>query len=142
MLNKQIIYVTGLPRAGSTLLCQLLSHHLELASLEFLQDLDNQLQQNLFYIVFEHLMAEPDTILAEIFLWLGSSPISMDWQNLQVRPHESDSYYRYKYRHQTHSTLKPPKRHVIPSRIQNQLEQQFSWFYSTFYPGILQKGLT
>jgi len=26
-LNKKIIYVTGLPRAGSTLLCQLLGHH-------------------------------------------------------------------------------------------------------------------
>lgn len=113
-----------------------------LHSIESLQDLDNQLQQNLFYIVFEHLMAEPNTVLSEMFLWLGLSPISVDWQNLQVRPHESDSYYRYKYRHQTHSTLKPPKRHVIPSRIQNQLQQQFSWFYSTFYPGILQKSLT
>ncbi|MBW4548386.1 MAG: sulfotransferase, partial [Symplocastrum torsivum CPER-KK1] len=30
MLNKQIIYVTGLPRAGSTLLCQLLDHHPEI----------------------------------------------------------------------------------------------------------------
>ncbi|MEM6839223.1 MAG: sulfotransferase, partial [Cyanobacteria bacterium P01_C01_bin.120] len=27
MLQKRIIYVTGLPRAGSTLLCQLLGHH-------------------------------------------------------------------------------------------------------------------
>jgi sulfotransferase len=113
-----------------------------LHSIESLQDLDNQLQQNLFYIVFEHLMADPDTVLSEIFLWLGLPPVSIDWQNLQVNPHESDSYYRYKYRHQTYSSLKPPQRHAIPSRIQNQLQQQFSWFYSTFYPGMPQKDLT
>jgi sulfotransferase len=87
-------------------------------------------------------MADPDTVLSEIFLWLGLPPVSIDWQNLQVNPHESDSYYRYKYRHQTYSSLKPPQRHAIPSRIQNQLQQQFSWFYSTFYPGMPQKDLT
>jgi sulfotransferase len=32
-LNKRLIYVTGLPRAGSTLLCQLLSQHPQIYSL-------------------------------------------------------------------------------------------------------------
>ena len=32
-LNKQIIYVSGLPRAGSTLLCQLLGHHPDIYSI-------------------------------------------------------------------------------------------------------------
>ncbi len=31
-LNKRLIYVTGLPRAGSTLLCQLLGHHPDIYS--------------------------------------------------------------------------------------------------------------
>ena len=31
-LDKKIIYVTGLPRSGSTLLCQLLDHHDEVYS--------------------------------------------------------------------------------------------------------------
>ena len=31
-LKKQIIYVTGLPRSGSTLLCQLLGHHQQVYS--------------------------------------------------------------------------------------------------------------
>jgi hypothetical protein len=33
-LNKRIIYVTGLPRAGSTLLCQLLGQHSHIYSLD------------------------------------------------------------------------------------------------------------
>ncbi len=33
MLDKQIIYVTGLPRSGSTLMCQLLGHHPQIYSL-------------------------------------------------------------------------------------------------------------
>ena len=32
-LNKQIIYVSGLPRSGSTLLCQLLGHHPDIYSI-------------------------------------------------------------------------------------------------------------
>ena len=32
MLKKKILYVTGLPRAGSTLLCQILGHHPDIYS--------------------------------------------------------------------------------------------------------------
>jgi sulfotransferase len=108
-----------------------------LHSIEALQDIDSQLQQHLFYVVFEHLMSEPEAALQEIFQWLGLSSITIDWQNLNVNPHESDSYYRYKYRHKTHSRLNPPNPHLIPARIQQQLQQQFSWFYNIFYPGLI-----
>jgi len=200
MLEKNIIYVTGLPRSGSTLLCQLLSHHPEiycsghssplcstlmslrhnlsdsdflLAQLDvdfersyqqllkafqgfingwfaetqqswvvdknrgWLQHLEtvNHLDPNFkMLVLFEHLISEPEAALQAIFQWLGLPNASVDFQNLQVNPHESDSYYRFKYRHQIHPKLNPPKHHIVPTRIQKQLQENFSWFYSTFYP--------
>jgi sulfotransferase len=109
-----------------------------LSSIEALQDIDIQLQQHLYYVVFEDLLTEPLSALQGIFQWLELPAFEVDWQNLQVRPHESDSYYRYKYRHQTYSKLKPPKEHLIPTRIQGKLLSQFTWFYSTFYPGLIE----
>lgn len=106
-----------------------------LRSLESLQDIEPELQQHLYYVVFEHLMLEPVAAMQGIFQWLGLPPIQIDTQNLQVRPHESDSYYRYKYRHVNHSQIHPPKHHQIPTRIQQQIQQKFSWYYQTFYPG-------
>jgi sulfotransferase len=105
-------------------------------SIEALQDIDPQLQQRLFYVVFEHLMAEPQVVLNNICQWLGLLAVKLDWQNLNVKPHESDSYYRYKYRHRTYSSLSPPQIHSIPQRIQAQIYEQFPWFYQTFYPGL------
>jgi sulfotransferase len=107
-----------------------------LRSIAALQDLDSQLQQHLYYVVFEQLMSEPVEVMQGIFDWLGLPPAAIDPQDLAVKPHESDSYYRFKYRHQTHSKIVPPIEHPVPSRIQAELQQQFSWFYQTFYPGL------
>jgi sulfotransferase len=112
-----------------------------LFAIQSVQDLDPQLQQHLFYVVFEHLMSEPEIVLQNIWQWLGLSPIPLDWQNLTVHPHESDSYYRYKYRHQTHAHFQPPAPHQIPPRIQQQLQEQFNWFYTVFYPGLLNNSM-
>jgi sulfotransferase len=111
-----------------------------LKSIEALQDIDPQLQQRLFYVIFEHLMSEPEVVLNNLCQWLGLPTVKLDWQNLNVGPHESDSYYRYKYRHRTYSSLRPPKIHSIPQRIQAQFYDQFPWFYQTFYPGLKKQN--
>lgn len=110
-----------------------------LKSIEALQDISSILQERLYYVVFEHLMSEPDTVWQELLHWLGLPPVSMNWQKLLVRPHESDSYYRYKYRHNTHASLQMPEQHLIPHRIQMQIQHKFEWFYQIFYPGLLTK---
>ena len=108
-----------------------------LRSIEALQDLDTQLQQHLiYYVVFEHLMQDPVTVIQGIYGWLNLPPAKFDPQALSVKPHESDSYYRFKYTHGTHTSIQPPRTYTIPQRIQQQLQQQFSWFYETFYPGL------
>ncbi len=108
-----------------------------LRAIEALQDIAPELQRRLFYVVFEHLMEAPEAVLGGIFQWLGLPPAALDWASLEVKPHESDSYYRYKYRHQTYARLRPPERHALPARIQKELQTQFAWYYRTFYPGML-----
>lgn len=107
-----------------------------LQSIAALQDLDSQLQQRLYYVVFEQLLSEPLVVMQGIYDWLGLPGAEFDPQNLTVQPHESDSYYRFKYPHRTHAHIQPPIAHLVPHRIQSQLQQQFSWFYQTFYPGV------
>ena len=108
-----------------------------LRSLEALQDLETALQTRLYYVVFEHLMQDPLTVMQGIYQWLGLPAPPFDPQNLTVSPHESDSYYLFKFPHATRPTVKAPAVHAIPPRIQQQLQQQFTWYYQTFYPGLL-----
>jgi sulfotransferase len=107
-----------------------------LKSIENLQDIDNRLQSRLYYVVFEHLMAEPVLVMREIYQWLNLPEAPFDPQQLEVKAHESDSYYRFKYQHKTYSSCQPPARHSIPQRIEEELKKNFAWFYQTFYPGI------
>ena len=106
-----------------------------LGSIESLKDIEGQLQQQVYYVIFEHLMQEPIAVMQGIFEWLKISPIVIDLSNLHVKSHESDSYYRFKYLHRTHRQIQPPIIHRIPERIQHKIQQNFAWFYQTFYPG-------
>ena len=107
-----------------------------LTSLQAVQDRPVAQQARLFFIIFEHLMAEPQKVMTDLYQWLGVAPHTLDFQNLTVRPHESDSYYRFKYRHATRSHLDAPCRHEIPPRIDHNLKQKNRWFYEMFYPGV------
>jgi sulfotransferase len=108
-----------------------------LRSLEALQDLDTKLQNRLYYVVFEHLMRKPIAVMDGLYQWLGLPVAKFDPQNLTVKPHESNSYYRLKYYHATQSAIQPPVTHAVLPRIQTQIQQNFTWFYQTFYPGLL-----
>ena len=109
-----------------------------LLGIQHLQDLPQAMQQRLYYVVFEDLMARPAEAINEIYQWLGLAEHRIDPNNLHVSPHESDSYYRFKYRHQQHASLRQPSRHDIPRRIEQELRNNFGWFYQAFYPGLLK----
>ena len=107
-----------------------------LRALEAVQDLEDSLQKHLYYVVFEHLVSEPVPAMQGIFQWLGLPPIKLEPQKLAVKPHESDSYYRFKYPHKTYRQIQAPKRYNIPQRFDTVLKQNFGWYYETFYPGL------
>lgn len=107
-----------------------------LQAIAAMQDMPPALQQRVYYVVFEHLLHDPVAVMGDIFQWVGVEPLPIDPQQLPVKPHESDSHYRYKYRHTTQSRLQPVQQHKIPARIQQELYTHFDWFYATFYPGL------
>jgi sulfotransferase len=109
-----------------------------LISIQAIQDLPQAVKDRLYFVRFEDLVAEPAKTMAAIHTWLGLAPQAVDLTKLTVRPHESDSHYRFKYRHKQRATFAPPKPHAIPPRIQARIQESFSWFYEWFYPGYLK----
>lgn len=100
-----------------------------------LQDIVPETQKHLYYVLFEDMLMRPLEVMSELYKWLGVSDFRFNPQNLTVKPHESDSHYRFKYPHQTYKALKPPKQHQISPRILQEIKTNYAWFYELFYPG-------
>lgn len=105
-----------------------------LSSIRAIEDLPQAVKSRLYFVKFEDLMSNPVEIMSDIFRWLGLAPHSIDPNHLNVRQHESDSHYRYKYLHRQQNRISPPKTHQIPPRIQAQIERACGWYYDWFYP--------
>ena len=105
-----------------------------LSSIQAVQDLPQSVKDRLFFVKFEDLMAQPEQTMAAVYGWLGLPPHTINPQGLMVRPHESDSHYRHKYRHSQQSAIAPPKRHEIPPRIQQLINTACGWYQEWFYP--------
>ncbi len=111
-----------------------------LRSMEGLQDIQSmELRPHLYYLAFEKLMEDPVDAMERLWHWIGVRPVSWDPNNLPVKPGESDSYYRMKYRHSTYPSIRTPGLHRISSRIEDSLKQRFRWYYQQFYPHLLPK---
>jgi sulfotransferase len=105
-----------------------------LSSIQAVQDLPQSVKDRLFFVKFEDLMARPVETMSRVYAWLGVSEHTINPKKLTVRQHESDSHYRNKYLHRQQSSIKAPKRHDIPPRIQNLIGQACGWYYDWFYP--------
>lgn len=92
------------------------------------------IQDKILYVPFEYLVEHVGEAMDRIYEKLGVSGFTVDPENLKVAPHESDSYYRFKYRHKTYPTLNKPESHEIMPGIANQLRNRFKWYYQVFYP--------
>jgi hypothetical protein len=106
-----------------------------LKAIEALQDVPTAWQSQIYYVVFEHLMAEPVAVLQDLHHWLGLAPTPFDPEHLPVQPHESDSHYRCKYPHRTYPRLQPPAAHPVPPRIARELQHRFA----DFLPNLLSR---
>ena len=107
--------------------------------LQFIADiqdvLDPAISERIQYVPFEYLTQNPSKAVEEMFEWLGLKPHKINPKKLTTRPHESDSYYRFKYRHETRSSISVPDRHIIPKRVEDGLRKNFKWYFDRFYPG-------
>ncbi len=103
--------------------------------LEHLQDIgDRTLADRIFYVRFEDLVRAPRETMRAIYSWSGLRDAPFDPERLPVKPHESDSYYRFKYRHATHGQLSQPEPHPVSARIAQEIVKKYGWFYHHFYP--------
>ncbi len=105
-----------------------------LISLHAVLDLPKHVQDKLFFVRFEDLMARPIACMSQIYAWLGLAPFEIDPNHLKIGEQESDSHYRQKYSHRQHSSIAKPKKHEFSPRIQAQIESAYPWFYQLYYP--------
>lgn len=110
-----------------------------LSAILAVEELPQAVRDRLFFVKFEELIDDPIDTMVQIYKWLDLAPHEIDPMNLDVRAHESDSYYRYKFLHRQQGTIAPPIFHEIPPRIQNQIERDFGWYYERFYPQTIKK---
>ena len=105
-----------------------------LRAIEAIQDLSPAVQQRIRVVKFEQLVHDAGKATAEIFDWLGLPAHAIDPRRLNVRPHESDSHFRHKYPHRQYASIEAPQWHVIPPRIQGEIERTYAWYYDHIYP--------
>lgn len=98
------------------------------------QDVPQPLQKHLYYVVFEHLVQDPVAVMQDIYRWLGLPTEAFNPHDLPVKAHESDSYYRFKYSHQTRKRISAPQRHTLSPRIEADIHARCADFYQLFYP--------
>lgn len=108
-----------------------------LRALQSVQDLEPELTDRFFYVVFEDLVRDPGRVLNEIWSWLGLPSTEVDTAKLDLAAPESDSHYRFKYPHRVRPSVEPPAEHDVPDRIQRAIRRNYRWYYETFYPGLL-----
>lgn len=104
-----------------------------LKAIEGLQDIDESLRQRIGFVTFEALMQDSQEVMSMLYEWLDLPPAPLDPEHLQTKPHESDSYYRFKYSHQTHSAIRPTEPHPISPRIEAEILTNFGWFFEKYY---------
>jgi sulfotransferase len=105
-----------------------------LISMHAVLDLPKAVQDRLYFLRFEDLMAKPAACMSHICSWLGVAPFQIDPERLASGNTESDSHYRMKYPHKHSPRIVPPARHEIPPRIQAQIEAVWTWYYQLYYP--------
>ncbi|MDJ1173221.1 sulfotransferase [Roseofilum capinflatum] len=106
-----------------------------LNTLEQVQDLEETLQQRLFYVVYEHLMSDPQEVLTELLKWLDLTPITADLGSSALLPRSPASFSQYG--EEAYEGDRPLVRYPLPNRFEVMIKQNFSWFYRLFYPGLL-----
>lgn len=106
-----------------------------LRSLQNIQDVDLAIQQHLYYIVFEHLIANPQQVLTGILQWLGLPNLELNLDLLKNLP-APYSQPKYPTDDQRDLLTQLPTYTISPSLDQT-LKKNYPWFYRTFYPAQL-----
>lgn len=102
-----------------------------------LNEIPAELRAHIYFVKYETLVSQPLEAMNAIFAWLGLPSCEIDPTRLDVTGHESDSHYRFKFRHDRKSSISAAQQHDIPEVIRQGLINQFRWYYERFYPEAL-----
>ncbi|MCB1776781.1 MAG: sulfotransferase [Candidatus Competibacteraceae bacterium] len=106
-----------------------------LRGIQNLQYVDNgEIKNRVCYIEFDALTHQPQEVMNTVYDWLEMPRFAFNPEKLRVKPHESDSYYRFKYPHQTRERIAPLPLHLVSEQLKTEIYKRFPWFYQTFYP--------
>jgi sulfotransferase len=106
-----------------------------LRSLEAIQDHSAELQSRLYYVVFEHLISNPQEVIQDIYNWLALPAIAVDSQDSPI-----SSAVNTLNSNTLHASLEAFSLHAVPPRIHKLIQGNFRWYYNLFYPGLLSGG--
>jgi len=113
-----------------------------LKSIQNVGDIPN-IEQHIYYWRFEDFLEKPAETTNHLFNFLGLEGADIDYDNIVQSTHESDSYYRMKYKHDISSTIDKPVSHAdvpISPRILKEIETRFEWYFQQFYPQAIRFG--
>lgn len=95
------------------------------------------ISQHFYYWRYEDFLEDPVQITNHLFDFIGVESHDIDFGNIVQSTHESDSYYRMKYRHKINPNLSKPADHteaLVSPRILKEIESRFMWYFQQFYP--------
>ena len=104
-----------------------------------LTELPLDIKERVKVVQYERLATNTTAIMNELFVWMGLPSCDLDPNALDVMPKDADSFYRYKYPHNTYSEIRPVNNHWVSDEIKQAIVSQFPWYYETFYPEVLNK---
>ncbi|PZU95063.1 MAG: sulfotransferase [Pseudanabaena sp.] len=102
-------------------------------SLLNIQDIDPALHDHLYYVVYEHLISDPEQVMTQIWQWLGLPSVKLDLELFPVSE-KSTSSHRFKYPQQNLYNSEASNVYPISASLDQALKQTYFWFYKTFYP--------
>lgn len=105
-----------------------------LNAVQSIADMPKYIRDKLYFVKYEDLLSKPCAVVDAICTWLGIETLQFDPLKLDVAVCESDSHYRYKYRHVQSRAISALQTHRVPERIQSHIQHAFAWYYDLFYP--------
>ena len=93
------------------------------------------ISKHIFYVRLEDLVAQPKESMDTITKWMGLEDYEYDFDNIEQKTHEADSYYRFKYRHIIKPKLQAAEPAKVSPRMLKEISTRFEWYFNSFYAG-------
>ena len=106
-----------------------------ISAIKNLGDVTNQfIADHIYFVAYEALIEQPVKTMRGIYEWIGVDRFNIDPDNLTVNPHESDSYYHFKYPHKTYDKIFKNTKYEVSQRMINLIIKEHMWYYQMYYP--------